>query len=118
MPDDVESQVKQIENMLLLLKQSMTNKTVENQFKKLNEGTDTFTKLMSLSLEHVDVNFLATVPDLILVLGNPHLLDQAREILKLNYDKCSQKQLLGYDTQFNLGNNDFTCLIIITLEIF
>ena len=37
MPDDVESQVKQIENMLLLLKQSMTNKTVENQNDEVSE---------------------------------------------------------------------------------
>ena len=32
------------------------------------------------------------------------MLEQVKEILKLDYDKCRQKQLLSYDTQFNLGD--------------
>ena len=36
-----------------------------------------------------------------------------REILKINYDTARQKQLIGYDTQFNLG--DF-CVSWITIQ--
>ena len=32
------------------------------------------------------------------------MIEQARQILKINYDKAAQKQLLGYDTEFQLGN--------------
>ena len=76
----------------------------QHHFKKKTEGTDSFSKLHLLSLEFEDICFMATIPDLILVVGNPHMIEQAKEILALDYDKCSQKQLLGYDTQFNLGN--------------
>ena len=39
MTDDVESQVKQIENMLLLLKQSMTNHSIDIRAVSLDLGS-------------------------------------------------------------------------------
>ena len=70
-------------------------------------GVDSFTNLHNLALSYPDITFLATVPDLILVMISPEMKDQAKEIFKVDYDKSRQKQLLGYDTQFELG--DFYC---------
>ena len=70
----------------------------------MSEGVDAFNRLNRLAMEFSDIRFLATVPDLILVSVNQDMLDQVKEILKLDYDKCRQKQLLSYDTQFNLGD--------------
>ena len=72
--------------------------------KTLKRCIDAFNRLNRLALEFPDIKFLATVPDLILVSVNPEMLDQVKQILKLDYDKSRQKQLLSYDTQFNLGD--------------
>ena len=79
-------------------------RNARQNFKKTSEGVDDFNRLNRLSLEFSDIRFLATVPDLILVSANQEMLEQVKEILKLDYDKCRQKQLLSYDTQFNLGD--------------
>ena len=82
-------------------------RNARQRFKKLTAGTDSFNNLNRLSLECEDIRFLMTVPDLILVSTTPEMVEQAREILKIDYDRAVQKQLLGYDTQFQLG--DFFC---------
>ena len=79
-------------------------RNARQNFKKMTEGIDAFNRLNRLALEFPDIRFLATVPDLILVSVNPEMLDQVKQILKLDYDKSRQKQLLSYDTQFNLGD--------------
>ena len=35
---------------------------------------------------------------------SPLMLEQVRTILKIDYDTARQKQQVGYDTQFNLGD--------------
>ena len=55
-------------------------------------------------MEYEDIKLLVTVPDLILVSVNPVMLEQVREILRIDYDQARFKQLLGYDTQFGLGD--------------
>ena len=70
----------------------------------MNKGTDSFNNLNRISLENEDVRFLMTIPDLVMVNISPEMLKQTRDILKIDYDKAEIKQLLGYDTQFQLGN--------------
>ena len=41
---------------------------------------------------------------LVLVSVNPVMLEQVKEILRIDYDKARNKQVIGYDTQFNLGD--------------
>ena len=79
-------------------------RNARQNFKKANEGVDSFSKLNRLALEYADLRLLMTVPDLVLVSMNPDMLDQVKEILRIDYDKARQKQLIGYDTQFNLGD--------------
>ena len=55
------------------------------------KGTDSFNNLNRISLENEDVRFLMTVPDLVMVNITPKMLKQAREILKINYDRAEQK---------------------------
>ena len=57
----------------------------------MTEGIDAFNRLNRLALEFPDIRFLATVPDLILVSVNPEMLDQVKQILKLDYNKSRQK---------------------------
>ena len=82
-------------------------RNARQNYKKITVGVDSFTNLHNLALSYPDITFLATVPDLILVMISPEMKDQAKEIFKVDYDKSRQKQLLGYDTQFELG--DFYC---------
>ena len=65
---------------------------------------DSFSNLNRLAMEYEDIKLLVTVPDLILVSVNPVMLEQVREILRIDYDQARFKQLLGYDTQFGLGD--------------
>ena len=50
------------------------------------------------------MRFLMVSPDIVMVNITPEMLKQIREILKIKYDTASRKQLIGYDTQFNLGD--------------
>ena len=77
------------------------------KFRKQNTGSDRLTNLIRLSLEHQDIRFLAVAPDLIMINISPVMLEQVRAIFKLDYDKAEQKQMLCFDTQFNLG--DYYC---------
>ena len=70
----------------------------------MNKGTDSFNNLNRISLECEDIRFLMTVPDLVMVNITTEMLKQVKEILKIDYDKATQKQLIGYDTQFQLGD--------------
>ena len=70
----------------------------------MNKGTDSFNNLNHISLECEDIRFLMTVPDLVMVNITTEMLKQVKEILKIDYDKATQKQLVGYDTQFRLGD--------------
>ena len=58
-----------------------------------------------MSLEYSDIRFLCVSPDLIMVSVSDVMLEQVRAILKIDYDGARNKQLLGYDTQFNLGKS-------------
>ena len=78
-------------------------RNARQRFKKLSKGTDSFNNLNRISMECEDIRFLMTVPDLIMVSVTTEMIEQARQILKINYDKAAQKQLLGYNTQFQLG---------------
>ena len=79
-------------------------RNAQQRFKRMNKGTDSFSNLNRISLESEDVRFLMTVPDLVMVNCTKEMLNQAREILALDYDKAQFKQLVGYDTQFELGD--------------
>ena len=79
-------------------------RNAKQRYRKMVKGTDSFNNLNRISLENEDVRFLMTVPDLVMVNITPKMLKQAREILKINYDRAEQKQLLGCDTQFQLGD--------------
>jgi hypothetical protein len=50
------------------------------------------------------MRLLMVSPDIVMVNITPKMLNQIREILKINYDTARQKQVIGYDTQFNLGD--------------
>ena len=76
----------------------------QQRFKKMKKGTDSFSNLNRISLENEDVRFLMTVTDLFMVNMTPEIVKQAREILRIDYDKAAQMNLLGYDTQFQLGD--------------
>lgn len=54
-------------------------------------------------------------PDLIMVNISPVMLEQVRAILKLDYDSSELKQMLGFDTQFDLG--DYYCSWITIRDI-
>ena len=97
-PKDPSSQRFKVPRNLSQIRNARQN------IKKMSEGVDAFNRLNRLAMEFSDIRFLATVPDLILVSVNQDMLHQVKEILKLDYDKCRQKQLLSYDTQFNLGD--------------
>ena len=79
-------------------------RNARQRFKKMNKGTDSFNNLNRISLECEDIRFLMTVPDLVMVNITTEMLKQVKEILKIDYDKATQKQLIGYDTQFQLGD--------------
>ena len=79
-------------------------RNARQRFKKMNKGTDSFNNLNHISLECEDIRFLMTVPDLVMVNITTEMLKQVKEILKIDYDKATQKQLVGYDTQFRLGD--------------
>ena len=70
----------------------------------MNRGSDSFNNLNRISLECEDIRFLMTVPDLVMVSITQEMLKQTREILKIDYDTAKLKQLIGYDTQFQLGD--------------
>ena len=80
-------------------------KNAKHRFKKTFSGADHLTNLIRLSLEHSDIRFLCVSPDLIMVSVSDVMLEQVRAILKIDYDGARNKQLLGYDTQFNLGKS-------------
>ena len=79
-------------------------RNARQRYRRMNKGTDSFSNLNRISLENEDVRLLMTIPDLVMVNITPEMLKQTRDILKIDYDKASIKQLLGYDTQFQLGN--------------
>ena len=79
-------------------------RNAKQRFRKQHTGSDHLTNLVRISMEHQDIRFLAVTPDLIMVSITPFMLEQVRTILKLDYDTAEQKQMLGYDTQFNLGD--------------
>ena len=70
----------------------------------MNRGSDSFNNLNRISLECEDIRFLMTVPDLVMVSITQEMLKQTREILKIDYHTAKLKQLIGYDTQFQLGD--------------
>lgn len=80
-------------------------RNAKHRFKKTFSGADHLTNLIRLSLEHSDIRFLCVSPDLIMVSVSDVMLEQVRAILKIDYDGARNKQLLGYDTQFNLGKS-------------
>ena len=79
-------------------------RNAQQKFRKEKKGTDSLTNLVRLSLEYEDMRFLMVSPDIVMVSITPEMLKQIREILKIDYDTASVKQLLGYDTQFQLGD--------------
>ena len=79
-------------------------RNAKQRFKKKYSGTDYLTNLIQLSLQYEDIRFLNVAPDLIMVNISPFMLEQARAILKIDYDTARQKQQVGYDTQFKLGD--------------
>ena len=79
-------------------------RNAKHRFTKQNSGSDRLTNLIRISLEYQDIRLLTVAPDLIMVSITPVMLEQVRTIMKLDYDSARQKQLLGYDTQFNLGD--------------
>ena len=50
------------------------------------------------------MRLLIVSPDIVMVSITPEMLKEVKQILKINYDTARNKQLLGYDTQFNLGD--------------
>ena len=97
-PPDVTSQN-------LLAPRNITQvRNSQQRFRKQKTGTDALTNLVRMSTEYEDLRFLMLSPDLVLVNITPEMLKQIREILKINYDTAKHKQVLGYDTQFNLGD--------------
>ena len=50
------------------------------------------------------MRLLMVSPDLVMVSITPDMLKQAKQILKINYNTARFKQVLGYDTQFKLGD--------------
>ena len=79
-------------------------RNAQQRFRKMNRGSDSFNNLNRISLECEDIRFLMTVPDLVMVSITQEMLKQTREILKIDYDTAKLKQLIGYDTQFQLGD--------------
>ena len=89
----------------LLVPRNITQvRNCKQRFRKEKKGTDSLTNLIRISLEYEDVRFLMTAPDLVMVSITSEMLKQVREILKIDYNTARQKQCLGYDTQFNLGD--------------
>ena len=74
------------------------------KFRREKRGTDSLTNLIRQGLEYEDMRFLMVSPDIVMVSITPEMLKQAKEILKINYNTARNKQVLGYDTQFNLGD--------------
>ena len=61
-------------------------RNAKQRFKKTCSGTDHLTNLIRLSLQYEDIRFLNVAPDLIMVSISPFMLEQARAILKIDYD--------------------------------
>ena len=68
-----------------------------------------------MSLEHRDIRFLCVSPHLLMVSVSEVKLEQVRAILKIDYDGACNKQLLGYNTQFNLGKSSINKFKLKTL---
>ena len=65
---------------------------------------DSFVNLSLLDIEYSDVRLLMTVPDLVFMYICDEMLGEVKELLRLPYDSSNHKQMVGYDTQFELGN--------------
>ena len=89
---------------LLVPRNTTQVRNARQRFRREKKGTDSLTNLVRLGLEYEDMRLLVVAPDIILVSITPEMLKQVREILKINYDTARYKVLLGYDTQFDLGD--------------
>ena len=89
---------------LLVPRNTTQVRNCRQRFRKEKKGTDSLTNLVRLGLEYEDMRLLIVTPDIILVSITPEMLKQVREILKVDYDTARNKVLLGYDTQFDLGD--------------
>ena len=54
-------------------------------------------------MEYSDVKLLITVPDLLFLFIAPEMAEQVSQILDIDFDTSHHKQMVGWDTQFNLG---------------
>ena len=89
----------------LLVPRNITQvRNAKQRFRREQKGTDSLTNLIRLSLEYEDMRLLIVSPDIVMVSITPEMLKEVKQILKINYDTARNKQLLGYDTQFNLGD--------------
>ena len=89
---------------LLVPRNTTQVRNARQRFRKEKKGSDSLTNLVRLSLEYEDMRLLIVAPDIILVSITPEMLKQVKEILKVDYDTATYKVLLGYDTQFDLGD--------------
>ena len=59
-------------------------RNAKQRFRKDNKGTDSLTNLIRISMDHDDIRFLMTAPDLVMVNTTTEMLKETRNILKID----------------------------------
>ena len=75
------------------------------RYDKFTQGhSDAISILLRISQEYKDVKFMMVNPRLMLVQIDDEMSNYARNLLELGWEEGGCLQLIGYDTQFRIGD--------------
>ena len=75
----------------------------QHRLRKGGKAGGQFENLNSLALDHPDIRFLMTQPSVVVVVINPRIIEQAREILRITFETAEHKQTSDIYIQASWG---------------